>query len=130
MTTLVALWFGWVCVNLALMLWAGIASPTATFNGFWIRIPAHLRGLLSERELEAVRLHEAGHRARGHVWRNFARRVFFLRVSKRRLQMQEMEADSYAAERGYGEDLARALLRRGAQGFTLVRAMRLLTPKE
>ena len=111
--------------GLALMLLGGLHADTATFNGFWITIPRGVRSSLSERELEAVRLHEEGHRFHGHVWRNYWRWLVLDPVDAKVRQKQEMEADDYAEARGYGADLATSLIRRGAGGFNRARAVRL-----
>lgn len=121
-------WVGWVALNVAGLLLGPLIAGNrhgALTNGLFIRIPPAVAQMLDADELAAVISHEQGHRAHAHSLRNLARSCVFLKRSARGLLLQELEADDYAAKRGHGVALARALRRLGDHPLNLYRAARL-----
>lgn len=99
------------------------ASPwIADARGFWPlkRIVVGWRWFcLSEREREAVLLHEAAHCLRWHMEKRLLYLpLLFLRpaVAKALCAKQECEADWFAAKVGYGAELAAVLKRFPPEG--------------
>ena len=124
MAWILSLWLVWILGNLALM--AFVRPPDAPcFNGFRVHVPRSYLDRLTVGEWLGIYLHECGHRARGHVWKNFILVCLFTCASPARRTQQEFEADDYAAARGYGRDLASALRKLGARPASAARAERL-----
>ena len=120
---LFAFWLVWILSHLVAMY---LYKPTVpSFNGFRIVIPPHLSAILNPREMTAVYLHERGHRHHRHIWKNFALVCVFRRASARARILQELEADDYAAQYGYAEELASALRKLSFEPLDNVRARRL-----
>jgi Zn-dependent protease with chaperone function len=119
-----AAYASWVAANLLLMALAP-APDAPSFNGFRIRVPRRVRDALAPEELEAVLAHERGHRARLHVWKNFALVCAFSRQSRAGRLRQEHEADDHAAALGHGPALASALRKIGGSREDFERAARL-----
>jgi hypothetical protein len=106
-------WLCWVALNFGAMLLASfVLRPDAPcFTGLVTVMPAWLDGLLAPEERHAILLHERAHKFYGDVWFNFARRCFFLPVSKERIAEQERAADAYVTMRGYHSALWSARLK-------------------
>lgn len=121
---LVAGWLLWVVGNVSVML-AGsllVRHSGPVFNGFSVYVPKSIVEQLSARELRAVVMHEHGHRAHMHVWKNLARRCIFLTYDDGLRAQQELEADDYVTDRSA---LASALRKISRHPFDLRRAIRL-----
>lgn len=111
----------WRVIRMALY-----TSPvSASYNGFRIQVPQALKDALSPRELEAVVCHEEGHKHHLHPWVNYLRWLFFWPSCQEELEVQEMQADNYAAERGHALTLSAALRKRAGCRFDVERADRL-----
>lgn len=120
---LASLWLAWVLAHVALM--AAVRQDGPHCNGFSVRIPPWVFRALGPDEVAAVYFHELGHLRRAHAWRNLALVCAFRRAGPEARWRQELEADDYAAERGYGMDMASALRKLGAEAQDNVRARRL-----
>ena len=118
------IWLGWVVVNLSIFV-AGalLVRPSGPiFNGFVVYVPDSIISQLTKRELAAVVMHEHGHRAHLHVWKNLGRRCLLLPFTTGMRMQQELEADDYVTD---AAALASALRKIHHHPFDLRRAMRL-----
>lgn len=119
-------WLFWASFHLIILACAPLLRLRyPCFNGFCIIIPAHVRALLTPTELAAVIAHEQGHRARLHVWANFARACLFLTTSAARRAQQEHEADDHAISAGHALPLASALAKLSTHPSDLARIERI-----
>lgn len=121
-------WLIWFFLNFAMMVIVAICvkPKQPSFNGFQICIPAWVLGVLNPEEVQAIIVHEQGHKAAWHVWENFLATCFFVGPSDDRRRQQEIEADDYAAELGHARQLASALRKLSKSKCDLDRAERLL----
>lgn len=120
------LWALWALCNLVLMAaFSSLGySDAARFDGFRVHIPEWMKTALTERELRAFRQHEEGHRARMHVWSNFARVCFFIGMTPATRRRQEHEADDFCDDPAA---LASGIRKTSNHAFDLARAARLET---
>lgn len=120
---LLALWLTWVFGHLAAMLL--IKPDIAHCNGFTVHIPAWVASSLEVDEVRAVYQHELGHLYKLHVWKNFMLVCVFMRASKQRRYRQELEADDYAYDQGFGPAMVSALRKLSYNPYDNIRARRL-----
>jgi Zn-dependent protease with chaperone function len=118
------LWLAWVVL---MLVFFGLGVVLCRhdyphFNGFAVRIPDSVVVVLTRRELEAVIMHEHGHRAHLHVWKNLLRLLFLVPVTKAVRVRQEIQADDYVTD---PLALASALRKISENEFDHVRATRL-----
>ncbi len=121
-----SLWALWALCNFLLMAgFAAFHEPiSAQFDGFRVRLPAWLRTALTQRELDAFREHEEGHRAHWHTWKNYARVCLFLGLTPTERRRQEYEADDHCSDPAA---LASGIRKTSKHPFDLHRALRLET---
>lgn len=121
---LVIAWLGWALVNVSLVFAAAVlVRPSGPiFNGFFVHVPKEIISQLTQRELAAVVMHEHGHRAHLHVWKNLARRCLLLPYTPGMRASQELQADDYVTD---PSALASALRKITKHPFDLRRAIRL-----
>ena len=118
-----SLWLSWCAFNLLLM---AIARPRVpAYTGFRIVMPEYLKQQLTIDEYCAILAHEQGHKHHLHAWCNYARVCVFWFPSKTHLMVQELQADDYAVQQGYGIMLASALRKLSSAPIDWVRAKRL-----
>lgn len=116
-------WLAWAAFNLLLVLYFPARSPIHAFSiGGRIYIPWGLNLFLTPEELDAVAEHERGHQYHRHSWKNFVLVCVFVTANERRRNMQEIEADEYARQRGHGAALASALRKLSRDPFVHTRA--------
>lgn len=126
-TFLVFAWLAWCLFNVALLL-AGprlMGDTHVVTNGFQTVFPDHIRARLTEEEQAAILAHEEGHQVHRHALKNLLRSFFFISRPTKVALMQEIEADQYAADRGYAKALASALRKLSGNAFDHYRASRL-----
>lgn len=119
----ICFWIAWALTLLFLMVtWN---SKTPCYNGFKIILPAEFMEKLSHDEQIAVYLHEDGHKQHFHVWKNYLRACFLLSMKEKTRQIQEIQADDYVIELGWGVHLSSVLYRLGTHPFDTYRANRI-----
>jgi Zn-dependent protease with chaperone function len=126
-------WCVWAAFNLCIVLMSErrtLAMATgAHVVGIWryrIVVPEEVIEKLTLVEYSAVWMHERGHIHHQHIRKNLVRAVLFpFGRSRARAESQELEADAYAVQMGYGPHLASALRKLSRHPFDLLRAQML-----
>lgn len=121
---LIKLWLAW-CVANVILFALGVKfgkHDHPYFNGFTVFVPWDWALALSKRELEMVVMHELGHKAHWHVWKNLLRLLFCFPARKITRVKQELQADDFVTDPG---SLASALRKMSVNPFDLYRADRL-----
>ena len=126
--TALTLWAVWVAFNVALL----VASPhliqntAGPFtNGLQIVVPPGMAEKVSPDELAAMLAHERGHIAYRHNLKNLLRTCFFVPRGAALYQLQELQADDFAAAQGHARALASALRTLSFNDLDWYRAARL-----
>lgn len=125
-------WLGWSGFNLLLIVVAGNYGASDPLLAMHVRGVFHptiharpgLERQVTSVEYSALMLHELGHIALGHLWRNAMMAVVFpwWPRSQRVAEQQELDADRYVLRFGNGKALASALRSLSLHPFDLRRA--------
>lgn len=133
-----SIWGAWIVFNLLVVTLMHrqifinndqmIASASGLFWNRTIILSPGLGLVLTPDEAKAILLHEEAHHNLHHIWENFvvaSLLPFLLPFRRRRRQMQEFEADAYAAAVVGPATMASAISKLSSAQFDRIRVMQL-----